>query len=230
MPSKRISAGGSPSAPPDASDFTDSAPPGNAEVARVHKKPRISASPADPNLLLVSMKLIRRQNGFPGGASAVSVKMADRNQIKFGENGNPKAKENASIASLDTAEKLWMHRRPDGTAEAANGKFTFATMLDGSIRLGEQGNGTNAHAALTGGSKNVSFAGEVEFEKGKIKTYSNGSGTYLPPAVLRHQSGFNQAAGFQDVGNPPAILKGAQKENAIAAAEQAIAKKLKELE
>ena len=180
-------------------------------------------------MLLVSMKLIRRHNGFPAGASAVSVKMADRNEIRFGENGNPKAKENASIASLDTAEKLWMHRRPDGTAEAANGKFTFATMLDGSIRLGEQGNGTNAHAALTGGSKNVSFAGEVEFEQGNIKTYSNGSGTYVPPAVLRYQSGFNQAAGFQDVGKPPAILEGAPKESAIAAAEQAIAKKLKEL-
>lgn len=50
--------------------------------------------------------------------------------------------------------------------------------------------GKNAHSTLSGHSLDVAYAGEVEFVDGEISTFSNRSGTYLPQAGLKHQSGF----------------------------------------
>jgi hypothetical protein len=90
--------------------------------------------------------------------------------------------------------------------------------------LGAMGNGQNAHSAIAGNAKSVRYAGTVNFENGQVKEYSNGSGTYVPHGVLRHQSSFNQARGFSDIehNRNPLSLSPASKLKARQAANDAI--------
>lgn len=77
---------------------------------------------------------------------------------------------------------------PDGQPQLANGSFAFAITVSNpaEIRVGSRTDG--GHMALTRGG-DVYFAGEVHFENGKLTSWDNGSGHYMPTIDQKRQVG-----------------------------------------
>lgn len=77
---------------------------------------------------------------------------------------------------------------PDGQPHLANGSFAFAITVSNptEIRVGSRSDG--GHMALTRGG-DVYFAGEVHFENGKLTSWDNGSGHYMPTVDQKRQVG-----------------------------------------
>ena len=77
---------------------------------------------------------------------------------------------------------------PDGKRVPAEGDFAFAITVSNptQIRVGSRDQG--GHMALTGGG-DVYFAGELHFKDGKLLSWDNGSGHYMPSHEQRKQVG-----------------------------------------
>jgi hypothetical protein len=181
------------SALPSVSEADHSPAPGirgsNADSAT----PETTASNSDASDqdALISLKRLYRRGSntvFSGGVNDVTWKLRERNRLRSHvlaiatRRESPDAKTN----------HMWFNAE---TGQVLRGKFIFATMGDGEIRLGAPENGKNGHVSLTGGADGIRFAGEVTFgtqgsDEGKVIEFSNRSGSYLPIATQRFQSGF----------------------------------------
>lgn len=146
----------------------------------------------------IVMKRTGPAAGGCGGAAPTLFKVAVETANRHGINGDPNLREHHQLASRD-AQGSW--RKGDGVhrdAAAVEGSFSFVRMLNGELRLGPRVDGQNVHGQLAGNSLHVAYAGTVTFKNGTVEQYSNASGTYMPPADLKAQSGFATSAPFID--------------------------------
>jgi hypothetical protein len=194
--------------------------------------PRVAASTLPPPkrrkleelFLSVTIKEAGRRRGlFPGGVSKMNLRIAQRVESKHGPGGNPSAK-GYCVAYMDDSNR-WLVER-DGQSALADGRFIFVTMPDGQIRLGASEQGVNAHVEIAGNSASASYAGTVIFKQGVLVAWTNESGTFVPPAALRFQSGLAQGAGFSAVGEGPVRQSVHARSDAEEAMERMLRKRL----
>ena len=98
------------------------------------------------------------------------------------------------------ADNYRMNRGKEHGQYVPNSRFTFVTMMGGETLMHQR----YRHPALSEG-KPVLYAGEANFNNGKLEWWSNGSGNYRPDADHAAQSGLpmDQFFPYED------ILKGA---------------------
>lgn len=132
----------------------------------------------------------------PARAAAINPVLAR----KFGVFGAP-CPPSGTLAWQDPQSGQWQ----DKHGIALHGEFIFVTMHDGTIRVGSNlQNGCSAHGALAGAAQLVCYAGRVVLEHGTVTEFNNDSGTYHPPAQLKHQAGWGDA-NFIDKAPPLAL-------------------------
>lgn len=132
----------------------------------------------------------------PARAAAINPVLAR----KFGAFGAP-CPPSATLAWQDAQSGQWQ----DQHGQPLHGEFIFVTMHDGTIRVGSNlKDGCSAHGALAGAAQLVRYAGRVILEHGTVTEFNNDSGTYHPPAQLKHQAGWGDAS-FIDKAPPLAL-------------------------
>lgn len=182
-------------------------------------------SPEDPSRVRMKLK-DHNQRQFSGGVGQSNLAIAEMVQRKYGDVGMPRQPQLAKQGE----DGIWRGAPSDHllALDKLDGRFIYVTMLDGQIRLGNAINGQNAHTQLSGNAKDVRYAGTVTFSDGRIQSYTNESGTYVPPAALRYQAGLNQGAGFGAVGHPFVPITAQEKTEAQQAFEQMIRSRVKQ--
>lgn len=150
--------------------------------------------PARRGFTPVRLKVQTQQQalGLPGGVGPMEVRLAKRTRELHGENGAPKSD---AIVANQAPDGSWI--RNGDVTDKLHGSFIFVRLLDGTRRVGNAGNGQNAHFQLAGRAEAVMYAGRVEFTAGRVSHYDNQSGTYVPPGELCAQAGFDDAR-FED--------------------------------
>jgi hypothetical protein len=107
------------------------------------------------------------------------------------------------------AENYRMHRGKEHGQYVPNSRFIFVTTMGGETLMHQ----SYRHPALSEG-KPVLYAGEANFNNGKLEWWSNGSGNYRPDPDHAAQSGLpmDQFYPYEDVlrgvqtrGKPPEI-------------------------
>lgn len=150
---------------------------------------------------LVRMKL--NTPGSVGGVAELVLQMAamvlvDRELAEAGCYTN--RKKYSALTRMDdgTWEAESAENKEKWTPENGR-KYIFATMKDGTIRIGTSEQGKNGHAVLAGYSPYVRYAGEVMFEDKRPVRFSPRSGTYMPPMEMSANAGFGPECECIDV-------------------------------
>ena len=94
------------------------------------------------------------------------------------------------------ADTYRMNRGKEHGQYVPNSRFIFVTMMNGETLMHQR----YRHPALSEG-KPVLYAGEANFNNGKLEWWSNGSGNYRPDSDHAAQSGLpmNQFYPFEDI-------------------------------
>jgi hypothetical protein len=95
----------------------------------------------------------------------------------------------------DARGRFWL-QNADGKRITPSGQYDFVKLPDGSIRVVRTNTNPefSTHLGLSGG-KEVSFAGSIRFAnsntatRGSIRSWTNNSGHYQPPASLASNAG-----------------------------------------
>jgi hypothetical protein len=187
--------------------------PGSLEGSSASYFPRRYSHQLSGTITPISMKSkdSAKALGVPvGGVDNLVLKLA----TKKASGSGTKKKEKRNFLAVTRVDGKYVTDSPgtDGSRHP-DGKYIFIRMMNGELRLGSAKDGGNtAHATLSSLSLDVMYAGEIEFDKGRLSWFSNKSGTYLPEAGLVHQAGFDEEEMklFRDDSKPPLRWPGAE--------------------